>query len=76
MTESRKQEKHSRHEHVFVILRIDMPVDGSHPENSLSVPKIFRDQRVAEEEAARLNELNGEKGCRYLCQVSRLVSDD
>ena len=43
--------------------------------HAFTVKKVFFDRAVAEAEVQRLNEVNGEKGCEYFCQTTRLVPE-
>jgi hypothetical protein len=60
----------SKGRHVFVVLRRDDHIDD--PIESIVGTKAFGDLGQAEAEAARLNEVNGEKGARYFVVVARL----
>ena len=64
---------HSRYEHVYALVRIDLPVDQTLPENSVAVVKVLCSQDLAQQEAARLNEVNKDKGCLYVIYTSRLM---
>jgi hypothetical protein len=64
---------HSKFRHVYAVVRIDTPVDNANPENSVSVVKVLAPERDANQEATRLNELNGKKGCVYVVFTSRMV---
>jgi hypothetical protein len=65
---------HSQYEHVYVIVRVDLPVvDDASPENSIAVVKVLSSKEAADREVARLNEVNGGKGCKYVNFVSRLI---
>jgi hypothetical protein len=54
----------AKYEHLYVIVRWDP--DVPEPENAIAVTKAFDDEALARDEAARLNDLNGGIGCRYL----------
>lgn len=55
------------------ILRIDDFQDLSiSVENRVTVVRVMLDESAAEAEVRRLNTLNGEKGCRYVLQTTRL----
>ena len=54
----------------FAILRIDL--DYEHDEDRLTVKRVVWDQRLAEAEVQRLNELNVGKSCRYFWQYTRV----
>jgi hypothetical protein len=43
---------------------------------SVTVKKIVASVETAKKEVDRLNELNGDKGCHYYWQHTRLYSDD
>lgn len=63
---------------VSAVLRFDEPpvdYDGDLAQR-IMVVKVLEDADEAERQAARLNELNAGKGCRYWSQVTRLVSPD
>lgn len=63
--------KHSRLEHVFAIVRIDL--DAAHAwENRVTVTKIVRTEEAATREVDRLNRLNSGKGYLYFHQITRL----
>lgn len=62
---------HSRHAHVYAVIRWDE--DGNGPEEQITITKVLRTQEHARSEVDRLNALNQSKGCRYFYQVSRLV---
>jgi hypothetical protein len=64
---------HSKFQHLYVIVRIDLPVNQQNPENSISVVKALSSKMIAEQEVSRLNKLNSEKGCRYVVQVTRMM---
>ena len=61
----------AKYEHLYVIVRWDPNVQE--PENAIAVTKAFGEERLARDEAARLNDLNGEKGCRYLVRTARFA---
>jgi hypothetical protein len=54
---------HSKHKHLFAVVRYDLPVDSEHPENSIAVVKVLSNREAAGVEAARLRTINGGKGC-------------
>jgi hypothetical protein len=64
---------HSRHEHVYALVRFDLPVNQTTPENSVAVVKVLCSRELAQQELVRLNERNGDKGCRYVSYTSRLI---
>jgi hypothetical protein len=67
---------HSKHRHVYPILRIDKPFDEAYPTNTLSVVKVLTSQTAAETEVSRLNTINANKSCVYFYDTSRLVGSD
>jgi hypothetical protein len=64
---------HSKYPHVYVIVRFDLPVSQSDPENSVSVVKVLSSKVSAEQEASRLNEINQGKGCFYVVRITKFV---
>jgi hypothetical protein len=61
---------------VFAILRYDGFQPPSTPiENLVTVTSVAPGELQARAEAARLNELNGEKGCTYFVQATKLLED-
>ena len=58
-------------EPAFAILRFDTWV-AEEPEQGVTVVKVLRSQSEADAETARLNDLNGDKGCHYVMQATRL----
>jgi hypothetical protein len=58
---------------VFAIVRIDEGYSAVALENRITVKEIVWSLEEAEAEVARLNELNGSKGCRYFWQTTRLI---
>ena len=53
----------------FAIVRLDP--DSHREEDRFTVTRIVWDEGFAETEVDRLNELNAEKGCRYVWQATR-----
>ena len=66
---------HSKHAHVYPIVRIDTPFDEEYPTNTASVVKVLLSQDAAEVEAARLNQVNAGKRCQYFYCTSRLIEE-
>jgi hypothetical protein len=58
----------------FAIVRIDP--DVARDEERFTVTRVVWDQDFTESEVMRLNELNAEKGCRYVWQTTRAQSRD
>ena len=58
-----------RHEPAFAILRFDSHM--KHEEDRVTVTRIVWDEETANAEVKRLNELNAEKGSRYVWQATR-----
>ena len=55
---------------LFAIIRID---PGDRPLNErISVTKVVTSFETAQTEAARLQELNGDKGCEYFSTATRM----
>ena len=62
-----------KYEHVFAIVRVDsFHHHDATAEDTITVKKIVLSRQLAEEEVARLNALNRDKGCRYFWQITRL----
>jgi hypothetical protein len=61
---------HSRHPHVYAIVRFDPEMSL---ENCATVVKVVFSRQLAEQEAARLNELNKAKNCKYVVQTTRFT---
>jgi hypothetical protein len=64
-------------DHVYAIVRIDssaQPLDasGNISFDCVTVLKVVWEEEDAVVEVERLNALNGDKGCRYFMQVTRL----
>jgi hypothetical protein len=64
---------HSKHPHVYPIVRIDTPIDQTDPTKTITVVKVLTSQSDAEAEVSRLSQVNAEKSCRYFYCTSRLV---
>jgi hypothetical protein len=64
---------HSKHPHVYAIVRFDLPVDQGDPKNSVSVVKVLSSKVPAEQEASRLNEINQGKDCFYVVRITKFV---
>ena len=64
---------HSKYPHVYPIVRIDTPVDLSHPTNSITVVKVLTSQVAADAEVSRLNQVNAGKRSMYFWCTSRLI---
>jgi len=63
-------------EHVYAIVRIDQFHDSSVPlERRVTVKEVVWTIEEAEAEVARLDELNGSKGCKYFWQTTRLIGN-
>jgi hypothetical protein len=58
---------------VYAIIRFDE--EFSEIESKITIKKIVFDIEYAKHEVERLNKLNGEKGCKYFWQLTRLESD-
>jgi len=64
---------HSKHPHVYPIVRIDTPIGQSDPKNRITVVKVLTSQRAADAEVSRLNQINANKSCTYFWCTSRLI---
>jgi len=61
-----------KYRHVFAILRYETGSEQGVPiDLRVTVKKVVLDPDRADEEVRRLNELNGDKGAYYFCQVTR-----
>jgi len=69
-----KIKPNSKFLHLYAVVRVDLPLSADNPQNSISVVKGFESLKYAEEDAARLNKLNQDKGCIYFSQTTRLVN--
>jgi hypothetical protein len=59
--------------HVFAVIRLDeFHAASTEVEHRFAVTKVMLTEEAAEEEIARLNALNEDKGCRYVVHVTRL----
>jgi hypothetical protein len=58
----------------FAIVRID--ADLHNDEDRFTVTRVVWDQAFAESEVTRLNELNRDKGARYVWQATRAERRD
>jgi hypothetical protein len=60
-------------EQVFAIVRYDGFQSPQVPiENRITVTKVIYERSVADSEVKRLNAVNGEKGCVYFWQATRV----
>ena len=64
---------HSKYPHVYAIVRFDLPVSESNPEDRAIVVKVLSSRVLAEQEASRLKEVNKGKRCLYVVQITRFV---
>lgn len=77
-----KDQAHSRHTHLFGIVRVDLALlpDGAPSlvalERAVVGTKVFRSKVDATLEANRLNTLNADKQCHYLVVYLRMVEAD
>ena len=62
---------HSKYPHVYAIVRFDH--DAISIEHKATVVKVLSSRDLAEEEAARLREVNQGKECTYVVQATRFV---
>jgi hypothetical protein len=58
---------------VYPIVRIDTPIDQSHPTDTITGVKVLTSQAAAEGEVSRLNQVNAGKSCAYFWCTSRLI---
>lgn len=65
----------AKFDHVYAIIRIDCPPSAKTiavEEVSVTVTRVLFNKDMAEREVDRLNTLNSQKGCQYICQLTRL----
>jgi len=65
---------HKERDEVWAVVRYDE--FQSDPEVAFTIKEIVRSRELADMEAARLNELNSEKQCRYWVLMGRLFPED
>jgi hypothetical protein len=59
--------------HAYAVIRLDAYLAPDVPiRERITVKKVVASQEVAEQEVARLNDLNADKGCEYFWQVTRV----
>jgi len=73
MTERAPDRPHAKYEHVYPIVRIDLPLTDRNPTDRVTVVKVLTSQKGAEIEASRLNQINADKSCTYFYCTSRLI---
>jgi hypothetical protein len=62
---------------VYAIVRIDNFQDETVSlRNKITVSKVVLDEADARGEVERLNKLNGDKGCTYFWQATRLLEPE
>ena len=61
---------HAKYPHVYAIVRIDSLQVS---ENFATVVKVMATRDQAEQEAARLRDVNEDKQCTYIVQTTRFV---
>jgi hypothetical protein len=66
-------QKHSKYEHLFALIRFDLPINHDRIEDSVSVVKVFATRSDAEAEVRRLSSINDLSKCKYEVQVTRFV---
>jgi len=70
---SSSEKPHSKHVHVYAILRFDLDVCPSNVEHCATVVKVFSSREAAEQEASRLREINEGKDSTYIVQTTRFI---
>lgn len=65
---------HSKFEHLYAIVRFDLPINLEYPANSVTVVKVFSSQGAADQEASRLNHVNENKACKYDVYITRFIA--
>jgi hypothetical protein len=71
-----RDQPHAKYQHVYPIVRIDLPIDDRNLTNRVTVVKVLTSQQGAEIEASRLNQINADKSCTYFYCTSRLIEQD
>jgi hypothetical protein len=66
---------HAKYQHGYAVVRIEMSVSVSNPEDSLVVVKVFSSKTSAEVETICLNKVNAQKRCKYVVLVTNLIPD-
>ena len=66
---------HLKYQHVYPVVRIDLPVNDDDPSSSVTVVKVFENEAAAKLEVVRLQDLNAKKGCYYLSAISRFIPE-
>ena len=64
---------HQKYPHVYAIVRFDLCVSRSSLEYSATVVKVLSSRDQAEQEAARLRDVNKGKECTYDVQTTRFI---
>jgi hypothetical protein len=64
---------HRKYTHVYAVVRFDLDVSRSNVEHSATVVKILPSRDLAEQEVARLREINKGKKCIYDVQTTRFI---
>lgn len=62
----------ARFPHAYIVLRIEDTQNSADVENQISPVETYLDRALADAEQARLSDLKGDKGSRYVVPVSRL----
>jgi hypothetical protein len=58
--------------HLYAIVRFDLPISSTRPQDAVSVISVFSTQEAADAEASRLRKVNDNKQCKYEVFVTRL----
>jgi hypothetical protein len=64
---------HSKFQHGYAVVRIDLPLHGDMPENSISVLKVFMSEGQADKEMSLLQNVNKGKGCKYFVRTTHMI---
>ena len=67
------EQPHSKYPQVYAIVRFDIFAGRSKLEDCVTVVKVLASQDLAEQEAARLREVNKGKNCTYVVQITRFI---
>ncbi len=68
--QSAPETPHAKYPHVYAIVRVD---SNMNLENCATGVKVLASREQAEEEVARLKEVNKGKHCTYTLQITRFI---
>jgi len=65
-----RESPHSKYSHVYAVVRFD---SYSNLEDCATVVKVLASEDLAQQEAARLRQVNLGKDCSYVVQTTRFI---